>query len=201
MRSIFQICTAAALLLGLVAWVIGPSIHTPPGVLVPEDPVQVECPAHIVAQLKGYTVTAVATYVIRGRMLHMKHYWSDGSDLVPYDVALGWGPMSDQTVLDRLDISQGNRFYFFESEGSLPLPQAEIVSHSSNNHLVAANSSIANVISGLYPGEIVTMQGYLVNVTKPDGFRWNTSLSRTDTGNGACEVFYVEGIQAVKPGR
>jgi hypothetical protein len=72
--------------------------------------------------------------------------------------------------------------------------------HSSNNHLVAANSSIAGVISDLYPGEIVTMKGYLVNISKPNGFYWNTSLSRTDTGKGACEVFYVEGIEAAMPG-
>ena len=41
---------------------------------------------------------------------------------------------------------------------------------------------MAHAISGLYPGEITTMQGYLVNVSKPDGFHWNTSLTRTDTG-------------------
>jgi hypothetical protein len=200
MRYIFPICTTVALLWGIVSWVAGPSIRTAPGIVVPEEPLQEECPAHIVAQIKDYTVTAVAKYVIRGRVLHTKHYWVDGGDLVPYDVALGWGPMSDQALLDRMRISQGNRFYFFEWDGQAPIAEKEIVCHSSNNHLIAANSSIARVISGLYPGEVVTMQGYLVNVTKPDGFHWNTSLSRTDTGNGACELFYVEGIEAAKPG-
>ena len=40
------------------------------------------------------------------------------------------------------------------------------------------------------------MRGYLVNVGGPDGFSWNTSLRRDDTGNGACEVFYVESVEA-----
>ena len=200
MRSVFNLCAALAIFWGIITWVAGPSIHTPPGVLVPEEPLQELCPAHLVAKVKDYTITAVATYTIRARVLHTKHYWADGNELVPYDVALGWGPMSDQTVLDRLHVSQGNRFFFYEWRDSPPIPEKQIICHSSNNHLIAANPSIARVISDLYPGEIVTMKGYLVNISKPNGFYWNTSLSRTDTGNGACEVFYVEGIEAVKPG-
>jgi len=200
MRSIFIIGTALAILWGMVSWVMGQSIHTPPGVLVAEEPLQEKCPEHVIAKIKDYTITAVATYTIRGRVLHTKHYWVDGNDLVPYDVALGWGPMSNEAVIDRMSISQGNRFYFYEYEGQPPIPEKEIVCHSSNNHLIAATSSIASVISALYPGEIVTMQGYLVNVNDSKSFHWNTSLSRTDTGNGACEVFYVTGIEAAKPG-
>jgi len=39
------------------------------------------------------------------------------------------------------------------------------------------------------------MRGYLVNVTGPNGFNWNTSLRRDDTGNGACELFYVQALE------
>jgi len=28
------------------------------------------------------------------------------------------------------------------------------------------------------------------------GFAWSTSLSRTDTGDGACERFWVEALDA-----
>jgi len=115
-------------------------------------------------------------------------------------VALGWGRMSDQSILDQLEISQGNRFFFYQWPNAPPIPEREIECHASNNHLIAANSSVAHVISGLYPGEIVTMQGYLVNVTGPDGFHWDTSLTRTDTGNGACEVMYVVGVRVEMPG-
>jgi len=199
MRHFFQFCLIALFLWGVVSWVKGPSIRTAPGVLVPEEPVQGPCEPQVVAQVKDYTITAVATYLIRARVLHTKHYWVNGNDLVPYDVALGWGQMSDQSVLDHLEISQSNRFYFYQWQNVPPIPAREIGCHSSNNHLIAANSAVAHVISGLYPGEIVTMQGFLVNVTKPDGFHWDTSLSRTDTGNGACEVMYVTGVKAERP--
>ncbi len=122
--------------------------------------------AEVVAQVKDYTITGMASYLIHARVLHTKHYWADGNDLVPYDVGLGWGPMSDQAVLDQLEISQGNRFLFYHWRIAPPIPVSEIECHASNNHLIAANSSIARVIGNLYPGEIVTMQGYLVNVTQ-----------------------------------
>ncbi len=43
-------------------------------------------------------------------------------------------------------------------------------------------------------GQIVTIGGFLVDVTGPGGFTWNTSLIRTDTGNGACEIVWVESL-------
>lgn len=200
MRALLYVCVIALIIWGIVSWMMGPSIHTPPGVMVADEPLQEQCDQKVVAQIKDYTLTAMARYTIRARVLRTKHYWADGNDLVPYDVALGWGPMSDQSVLDRLEISQGNRFFFYQWMNSPLIPEKQIECHAANNHLIAADRSIAHVISGLYPGEIVTMQGYLVNVSKRDGFSWNTSLSRTDTGNGACEVFYVQGIKAEKPG-
>ena len=42
------------------------------------------------------------------------------------------------------------------------------------------------------------MTGYLVNATGPGGEAWNSSLRRDDTGNGACEVFYVTDASAVE---
>ncbi|EDY17091.1 conserved hypothetical protein [Chthoniobacter flavus Ellin428] len=199
MRRLLSFCILAALVWGLIFWVREPAIRTAPGAVTPDEPLQESCPAQVVAKIQDYTVTAVATYTIRARVLHTKRYWANGSDLAPYDVALGWGRMSDQSVLDHLEISQGNRFYFYQWQTAPPIPQNEMVCHSSNNHLIAANSDVKHVISGLYPGEIVTMKGYLANVSGPNGFYWNTSLTRTDTGRGACEVFYVVGIKAERP--
>ena len=48
----------------------------------------------------------------------------------------------------------------------------------------------------LSAGQIATLRGWLVNATSPDGGHWNTSLSRTDDGPGACELFYVESARA-----
>lgn len=148
----------------------------------------------ILGKLKGFQIEAQAKYALHARVLHTKHYWSQGADLVPYDVALGWGPMSDQAVLDHLDISQSNRFFFYEWSGSPPIAPGEIMRSAANVHVISANRKVAGTIAGLRTGQLVAMRGYLVNVSGPDGFHWNTSLTRDDTGDGACEVFYVEEV-------
>jgi hypothetical protein len=146
--------------------------------------------------IKGYTIQAVALYDITSRILRTKRYPAGpGSDLVPIDVAVSWGRMSDQAVLDQISISQSNRFFFYEWQNSPPIPRDEIVAHAANMHVIAANSRVTDSIGGLRAGQVATMHGYLVNVTGPNGFHWNTSLSRTDTGNGACELFYVEDVR------
>jgi hypothetical protein len=179
----------------LVLWICPTSeLRHPPGVRIDSQPVQTNVPARPLCRFEGYDLTAVATYAIAARVLHTRHYWADGNELVPYDVALGWGPMSDQSVLDQLEITQANRFFFYQWHRQPPLPPNEIICHAANNHIIAANPAVAAAVRRLRRGQFVQMRGYLVNATRPDGFHWNTSLTRTDNGNGACELFYVETI-------
>ena len=51
-------------------------------------------------------------------------------------------------------------------------------------------------------GDHIRIKGYLVNVdaVKPNGsesYYWHSSTSRTDTGDGACEVIYATEISWV----
>ena len=113
------------------------------------------------------------------------------------DVALGWGAMSDSAVLDAMELSQSNRFFFYQWQTAPPIPAGEIMTHAANNHVIAANSEVAGALRALRTGQIAQMQGWLVDARGADGFAWATSRRRDDTGNGACELFYVESIAAV----
>lgn len=46
-------------------------------------------------------------------------------------------------------------------------------------------------------GDLVRMQGELVEVRDKD-LVWTSSLTPTDTGDGACEVFRVSSIQWIE---
>jgi len=196
MRPFLKLLLTAVIVWAIVHFWPWRAIVHPPGVLTAEDPIQKDIPPRFLTKVKDYTLVAMASYQIKARVLHTKRYWADAADLVPYDVALGWGRMSDQAILDHLGISQGNRFYFYEWTNVPPLPEKEMICHSSNNHVIAANSQVSHVVSSLRAGQVVLMKGWLVNVTGSDGFHWSTSLRRDDTGNGACEVFYVESADA-----
>lgn len=188
-------------LLSAIAWLFlsGRPIKHPPGVLVAAAPLQKDIPAKPLPAVEGWSLTAHAEYRLRGRVLGTKRYRSGANaGLVPTDVAVGWGRMSDEAVIGQFSISMSNRFFFYEWAGAPAIPVHEIETSAANNHVIAANDDVRRVIGSLRPGHIVTMDGYLVNATGPGGATWNSSRRRDDTGNGACELFYVQTASAAE---
>lgn len=176
-------------------WWSSRPIRYAPGVLVAESPVQEEQSARWLGEVDEFRIIGVARYTLRGRVLGRKRYHSGiQSRLVPVDVATGWGRMSDQAILDQFELTMGNRFFFYEWRGQPPLPQDEIMRSASNNHVIAASDAVAKSIARLRLGELIEMSGWLVDAERADGFRWRSSRRRDDTGNGACELFYVERV-------
>ncbi|HEY3835149.1 MAG TPA: hypothetical protein VGL72_01190 [Bryobacteraceae bacterium] len=190
-----------AVLLG--AWIYtSQDLQQPPGVLVSDDPHQ----EYIVERIwnRGDAqFTAKARFDLRARVLSTNHYSFDkGADLSPVDFALGWGRMSDSDVLDHLVIRQSNRWYFWRPKWGdpLPIPEKELVSHSANMHMIPADDNVKKTLLDVRAGELVTIAGYLVQVDRPHGWIWRTSLSRTDTGMNACELVWVDRIYITRPG-
>lgn len=172
-----------------------PILHTN-GVLVQRDPVQTMLDRGESWQKGDYTIKALADFDIEARVLS-KELYSSGreADLSPVDLALGWGAMSDSEVLSSLTISQRNRFYYYRWENQPPRPPAEIASHSANMHMIPANAQIEKILKDVRSGQVVKLRGKLVAVSAPDGWRWQSSLTRDDTGAGACELFRVESAE------
>ncbi len=147
---------------------------------------------------RGY-VTLKAEYQLTAKVLSKKEY-TQGiyGRVAPVDLALGWGRMSYPSVVSRLSISQRDRFYYWRSGSAPPLPPSEISTNSANVHILPATQGIKNEIMKIGRGQIVSLKGYLVNYKEGNARSWWTvesSLTRKDTGDGACEVFYVEKVQ------
>ena len=116
------------------------------------------------------------------------------ADLSPSDLALGWGRMSDEEVLSSIDITQSGRWYRWQT-ATFPIPQREIETSSANMHMIPKDDEVKKILSRVREGDIVSIHGYLVQVMSSDGWHWVSSLSRDDTGNGACELVFVESMQ------
>lgn len=142
---------------------------------------------------EGYDLTPIASFDISARVLSRKNYrFGREADLSPVDLALGWGRMSNIDVIKDVKISQRGRFYFWRAPSrNKPIPISEIIRSSANMHLVPSGSDVERQIRGIEKNDIVRIKGYLVNVKHKDGWRWGSSTSRTDTGNGACELIFV----------
>jgi len=139
-----------------------------------------------------FAIKPLARYSITGVVLCRDHYTLDGgAELAPLDLGLGWGPMSIASVINELKISQSGRFLQFSYRNEPPLDQDDIEIHSSNTHCLPADAAVRETLLAIKRHELVTMEGFLVEVTKDDGYRWVSSLSRTDKGGGACEVMWI----------
>lgn len=171
-------------------------VHPRDGEIAERDPLQTGLESASVVHHGRWTLTPRANYDITARVLGREAYSFDTlADLIPEDLALGWGPMSDNRVLSALDISQGARFYTWHPHGELPIAREEIVDHSANTHVIPADDSIQKQLARLRVGQTVRLTGSLVDAARDDGAWIRTSLTRTDSGAGACEVMLVESVE------
>ena len=179
---------------------INAPITYPPGVLISADPIQTDTtPNDIPFDHGKFHFRPLAHFSIDARVLHRKSYRYDrGATLVPVDLAVGWGPMSDQAVLDQLEISQASRFFYYEYQRQPPIPRAEIISHATNLHLIPSTEAVAAQCKSLRAGQLVHLSGLLVEATGEEIGTWRSSLSRTDSGKGACELVWVEEIHSLR---
>ena len=172
------------------------SIHTthPPGVLVPEEPSQSDLSGGPAWKKDQYHFLARARFSMRARVLSTARYWFDGaSGISPIDFAVGWGTLSDQRVIDRIGFGQTGRWWRYWPSGSeWPIPAAEIASHGANMHMIPADQLVLKALRSVRTGDLISLRGFLVDVESERGWKWSTSLSRTDTGGGACEIVWVE---------
>lgn len=169
-----------------------PSIEREAGILAPEEPVQLNLKKRESFTTGEYRVDKLAEFHIKARVLSKKKYRSGREkDLSRYDLAMGWGPMSDSRVLDEIEISQKNRWYYWKTK-HFPIPRKDIETHSANMHMLTDDEDIEKELGRVKKGNTVELKGYLVYVEAGDGWRWKSSLTRNDTGGGSCEVIWVE---------
>ena len=141
-----------------------------------------------------YQIKPLQSFEISARVLSSEHYsLGREADLSPVDLAFGWGPMSDEAVLKDITITQSGRFYYWQTN-RFSIPREQIEQNSANMHMIPADKTIANTLNNIKNGQVVTIKGFLVEATASDGWHWKSSLSRIDTGAGACEIVYVKSI-------
>jgi hypothetical protein len=163
-----------------------------------EDPNQKEVSAETIRiHSSGYdwTLTPKAEYHIAARVLGQERYFTGWQASVsPVDLALGWGKLRDREVDRWISWSQSGRWYFYNYSGNSQYSQDFITSHSANVHIIPATKNLKNAVLRLSGNDLVALEGYLVNANVRKGSSthwWNSSLTRTDTGDGSCELLYL----------
>lgn len=168
------------------------------GVLAPAVPKQwnTESPAISVGDIRLFPR---ASYDITAKVLSKrKYHWDDLAEVARWDFALGWGALSDEALLRPMKVVQGDRFMFWHLyEARIDI---NLVNRSSANvHLIPANDAILQQLSEIPRGAVIQLKGELVDVQFPDQSVIPTSLTRTDTGPGACEILLVSAVSVLRP--
>jgi hypothetical protein len=152
-----------------------------------------------------YEIQPVADYEISGLVVTHNEISSitdayHTSDSVDFrDICLVWGANVGSGIF--------RRYKFFSMPWSChyqPLDRnAELVEDQvSNNHLLAADESVRKTIVSMHIGDQVQLKGKLINYWQKEHpeYKRRTSLVREDTGNGACEVLWVESAKILRAG-
>lgn len=170
-----------------------------PGIKVNDAPVQTKINGAEQFEFGDYLITPLADFTLSAKVLSKEDYFLDReSDLSPTDLALGWQKMSDEAVLDQIDIRQSGRWYRWSVQ-AFPIPRRQIETQSANMHIVPANDLVAVMLDRVQPGQIISLQGQLIRAESYDGWRWQSSLTREDTGARACELIYVTSLNIDTP--
>lgn len=169
------------------------------------SPVQVETTGEIVKQVGGYEVkfNLKAAYTINALVVEKYYYapYKIENRLSRFDLGLVWGPLLGEELDEYMSFkNDGKRFlnYKYSNELVQKLGSRDAVVDSlSNNHMVHADETVLKCLRDVREGDYIKIEGFLVYITMENDRQikhWDSSLSRTDHGEGACEVIYVTSV-------
>jgi hypothetical protein len=148
-----------------------------------------------------YYIEPKAEYEIEALLIGKEKYSSwDIAQIIPYDLALVWGDFAKKENLDAVDYGQRLRHVNYSySYDEVSLSDEYMSSHISNNHVIPANDEVFQKIKRAKINRRIHLKGYLVRAYIPLGESGNlsmmdSSMIRTDSGDGACEIIYVEEV-------
>ena len=158
----------------------------------------------------AYELNPRFDYSIAGLIVSLRDYTfmsvRSTDSVFPMDVCMIWGSNVDRRAHQSPDIEfeQHGRFCVYTYKGQNQIRNAEL----SNSHLLLASPDLEDTLGRLRGGDQVRIRGQLVNVkarrivkrTFADlkYYNLNTSISREDSGGGACEVIYVRELEILK---
>lgn len=124
--------------------------------------------------------------------------WAFTNPYYDVDLGLAWGPRA-RTYKEKLKFRQGARWLMWSSHE--PMDEStlsDIKLHIGNLHLIPAEGrpELSKAIHWIDKGDLVRVRGFLVKIHGPSGELIATSsTARDDTGDGACEIVWVEELQ------
>lgn len=158
-----------------------------------------------------YRVRPEYTYALEGLVVseHITDSWwrpssfhtRVGDRLNVKDVCVIWGENAANGSYRQARFHSGEFTCYVRFPAAAPA-QAFVPRALSNNHLLAVDPDLRQQLRELRRGDQIALRGYLASYSHNEGqgYRRGTSVSRDDTGNGACETLFVTEVRILRPG-
>jgi len=198
MKAYYKIAIATILIItGIVVYDYLNQPYSGPSHL--DDPIQVAIDEESVSYIDDdgniINISLFASYQGFFGVQGVKRYITDGAASVsPRDFILSWGDLNQVDVDKDISYSQSGRWYYYRYSPESTVSGDYIGTHSANTHIIPENEEIEKLIKKVRENDLIYMEGFLADVHFQNG-DWSSSETRTDTGNGACEIFYVTHIE------
>lgn len=181
--------------LSVMAWSEIP-IKRGPGIVAESAPEFSRAENQMNITFDGNTFSPFKKVSATVRVVEKDRYYFDGmSQFSPYDILVSWGQTSDQKNLDYINFKLKDRSFSY-NKLRLPLGEKAIKDQTKLWHLVSSTKDIESKLFGLREGHIITISGYLVDVTTKEGLSWNsaTSPSKVTKSGNKHDILWVTSL-------
>jgi hypothetical protein len=153
---------------------------------------------------RPYDVRPLADYALTGILVShndigsIADIYHDDDAVDTKDVCVAWGAAAANPELPRVTFSNGPFTCYFKYPGDMDFKNNDV----SNNHLLTDDPAVREKVKSLRVGDQIRFKGMLVSyrpADQPDNWR-TSSLTRGDTGPGACEVVFVKELEVLSAG-
>lgn len=130
-----------------------------------------------------------------GDIWHHKR-WKDFLNL--RDLCVIWGDNVGSGVYQSMQFSNDS-WTCWASWNDASTGQLFKMNGLSNNHLLTNDTAINKTLMEAEPGDHIRLKGMLSEYSnRGNGFQRGTSITRDDTGNGACETIFLDEFTVIK---
>lgn len=143
------------------------------------------------------TISVLEPFKGEFRILGSKEYTDDAqAQFSPIDYAVTRGIFTEPEIARQISINQYDRYLNWKMARP-PIPPKLATQLVSNMHIIPANPEIAKQIKQVKRGDLVQIQGDLVQVNAKD-LVWKSALDWNGIGDGACKLIRVDSIKWVE---
>ncbi len=122
--------------------------------------------------------------------------WKDFLNL--RDLCVIWGNNVNSEIYQKLKFSSDSWTCWVSSD-SYAIWEKFNMNQLSNNHLLVEDEQIKKKLMSTEIGDHVQIKGMLVSYKNlNNGYQRASSITRNDTGNGACETIFITSFKLIK---